>query len=250
MLLRLALVLCMTIFLIGCASPGKTDLTVEKDLAYPEFETFPTPRTFDGPGTVFRVDQTNTQIPVKQLSLNVKNVGEEQFATFKRTVGWNVGALAKYLGATDVLSNLQASGKAGSTAVLDVRLGKGQRFQAFDDDVRKAIKDAQIEYDRNSNYYVIIETIAVQNMYFDRNTNHSLSADAQAAVNSIVEASANADWHDNAKKTIDQDFGKPFYVFFKRVEILPPGNRLNPTTEPKLLKVVPGSQPLWTQEQE
>jgi hypothetical protein len=57
------------IWLVGCSRPVKPDL--DKVVVFEDFDTYPTPRTFDGPGYVFRVDKEKKKFPVLKLKVKV-----------------------------------------------------------------------------------------------------------------------------------------------------------------------------------
>jgi hypothetical protein len=128
------------------------DVTVSRILLS-GFQTFPTPRTFDGPGTVFRIAEDRTKFPVTTLIVRVQQVGKEQFANSTQTGQWTLGALLKFWGAQEILSDPEVSGKAGSSFQLTIQIGEGSRERTDDSEVAAALKAASIDYRDGSHYF-------------------------------------------------------------------------------------------------
>src|ERR1700730_1320420 len=98
-----ALVATVAVLLFsGCPPKPPKPLSTLPDLGLTGFQTFPTPRTFDGPGTVFRITRERIRFPVTRLNVPVEQAGDESFANYTKKVEWSLGFVLKYLGAQQV----------------------------------------------------------------------------------------------------------------------------------------------------
>src|SRR4051812_37496862 len=77
--------------------PRKVQVTGFPPLAYPGFQTWPTPRTFDPPGTVFVLDQDYLDYRAS-LGIPVRRVGTEDFASLSAHGKWTGSSLADFVG--------------------------------------------------------------------------------------------------------------------------------------------------------
>src|SRR5436190_17701464 len=66
-------------------------------LPFEGYTTFASPRTYDAPGTIYRVDRKGTKYHVMQLEVPV-TPGELSIPTLSTTIDTNLGAIANYLG--------------------------------------------------------------------------------------------------------------------------------------------------------
>ena len=206
------------------------DVTVSH-IRLPGFQTFPTPRTFDGPGTVFRIAEDRTKFPVTTLIVRVQQVGKEQFANSTQTGQWTLGALLKFWGAQEILTDPQILGKAGSSFQLTIQIGEGSRERTDDSEVAAALKAASIDYRDRSHYYVIRETIAVSEFTYRFARKADLTADIAAAVKKAAQARGNLKSDNSQEAEFFQKFAAPYRIFFTAEEIEAPTGLVG--TEPK-----------------
>jgi hypothetical protein len=220
--------------LTGCRSTG-APVGVGEHLSYPGFETFPTPRTFDGPGLVFRVDNTGKKFSVTQLPVRVEPVGEEEFPKLSQKSNWSAGLVANFL---SIVLNLDASSKY----TLEVSLGRGSRERTFDDAVDEALKEADIRFRRDNRYYIIRETIATPSVSLRLLDNDEASAKLKAEIDKKVSGDVEVDWRwgSEEKVTLVSDFAQPHRIFFLVDELLPPGHPVVGEGTIRRLPVAPG----------
>jgi hypothetical protein len=222
---------CSLIFLAGCSSSKLTDIS--RSLRYEGFDTFPTPRTFDGPGYVFRIEkQSKKKFPVTEL--NVKReppVGQEAFPSYNQIVRWSATLVASYLGAPETVITT-ASADASNDVDVQIKLGLGKRYRVYDDAVEEALKSARIRFREDSDYYVVREAIAVPTISVILARKATATAGIRAMFQKIVDTTANVHWEDQSKASLIQDFGQqPHYVFFTVDRVVPSGIGASETSE-------------------
>src|SRR5262245_38854124 len=91
--------LALTTLLAACVSPVAT---VEVNpIRYEDYLTFPSPRTLDKPGTVFRVTPDGIKLPVRTLTV-VTEPGAVAFPVFEAEYRMSAGVFAGMLGAAGI----------------------------------------------------------------------------------------------------------------------------------------------------
>lgn len=223
----------------GCvSSPSITPL--EKELVYPDFQTFPSPRTFDRPGTVFRINSRNQKAQVIELNLPV-TTGEEVLGNYTRTINWEFGALLNFVGMNSYLG----SANHASAVEVKMELLGARRERTFDKDVEEALRLAKITFYPDSTYYIIREAISVSAINYELVRSKHLEAEAQQAWWRMLKVTTNASEKQASREVLKQSFGRPHYIFYSVLEIPPPGKGF---TRPALRQLPVNEKLQWTEE--
>jgi hypothetical protein len=210
-------------------------------LKYPGFQTFPTPRTFDSPGTVFRIDSSGTRFPVTTLPVSVYG-GREALASYTALSNWTFAALLSYLMKAPSVEG-SATGSFGMR--VKVVLEGGVREGTFDAELDQSLKNALINYRKNNKYFVVRETISVSAIDYDFKGAGRLSTTIKETISKIVKGNQGLSWTDGSESTLKQKFDQPYRVFFTADELLSPGLGIGESAP----KRVPANEPLaWKQE--
>jgi hypothetical protein len=151
--------IAVSVTLAGCRTKGG-ELGIDPIVQYPGFKTFATPRTFDGPGTLFRIDEQGTRFPVAKLGVSVDDAGTETLPSTEWKKTWGLNAVLQYITLGTV------SGEASHATTLTVRFGPARRERTFDDDIDRAIV-SHGTWKEGSTYYVIRETIAFTTLEYE-----------------------------------------------------------------------------------
>lgn len=229
-----------------CA-PANTSITLsDADLKYPGFQTFPTPRTFDGPGTVFRLTADQHRFTVTLLKAKVDKVGTEEFPDYSSDVQWTLGVLVNFL-KVRLLSGPEAGAEVGRQVHLNVRLGTGYRERTYDDDIDQALRSAHLVFRRDSRYFIIREAIAVDSLSISANPSTKAGVDAHATLEKIATAEGSVHWQDDTHKSLVRTFAPPHYVFYLVDEILPPGTGVSGNSDPRRYRLT-DEDLRWTDE--
>jgi len=218
----------------------------------PGFMLFPTPRTFDGPGTVFRIDKGKTRFLVKRLAIKVDEAGTEELPVRSKSVTWTASALATFIGAPQIVQDARGSFKADSSLKSEISFGQGTRERTYDEDVTKALNAAHIPFNdhKDSKYYIIRETIAVSSINIVIEQSAALDASAKATLKQVVDNQADMKWSGADREALTKAFKQPHRVFYTAEEILPPGSGLATNSEPRLLPLSPNHPLSWDKEME
>lgn len=202
--------------LAGCNSLDRSSFDVGTHLRYPGFETFPTPRSFDGPGHVFRVDGAGKKFTVTQLGVRVDPVGEEEFPEYHQKSDWGANAVAKFM-------SVALSAGMSSDYTLEVSLGPGSRERTYDLDIDEQLLAAQLDFKPGNRYYVVRETIAVPWVKMTLLDTNEANARLRNAIDKkiIDDATLGWSWTSNDKVSLVRSFRTPHRLFFLADELTP-----------------------------
>lgn len=182
---------------------------------FPEFMMFPSVRSFDPPGTIFRVNAEGVRYDVVDLSGNVKVFGGSEAIpnqSGRRTVAGKTLFSALNMG--DV--SAAVSGAYDITLVIE----DATREKTNDVDIDKAIGAAlqSIALRRDSRYFVIRETIAARGLSFVLNSSDASEVAVQIKHN-VAQGNANVDVSGKSETTLVAKFDHAMRVFYKPEEI-------------------------------
>jgi hypothetical protein len=188
-------------------------------LKYPQFQTWPTPRDFDGPGTLFVLKDGYLEYQAT-LKVPAKEVGEETFGSQKFTSKWSGNVLARFFSV--VHSTLDTK----SDLDVDVRFGDARRVRVDPDETETAMR----EYARRTfdgDLYVILEAISVGEIHYTISSGTALTSEAEVNSATNADAQVTAKKTDDGKWVVDAIYKKPHYVFYrpKKVTFLQGLNR-------------------------
>lgn len=211
--LLLGFVLCSC---TATAPPSRVPITCpEKGM-----QVYSTPRNFDGPGTVFRIDPNGVKYPVTVLSIGTCEKCEEAFADHQGTTQSTLGAVLQYLKLGSLGVNAQRA------VTVSTKLQSGQRFRTLDDAVDPALKNAKIAFKPNNRYYLVRETTAFKSIDYTitsgRSANAELKADLATAIGDGTRAEGKVGWTSDDRSTLSQKFDTAYHVCFSAEEIIAP----------------------------
>lgn len=221
-LARAIVLVTLVISLSGCNGPKAVVGLDPNTIRYPGFETFPTPRTFDGPGTVFRIDRTGKRHFVAHLPVKVSGPHAEALATSADVSSVSIHAVAQLLANPSAFQNVAGSAGANSSALQTVDLGTGNRSRTDEGEMDAAIRASTFEFKPGNRYYVVREAIAVGKIEYVFAEWVGTNASLMATLKSIATGTAGITWQDAAARRMSQTFTTPHYLFFLPDEIFPP----------------------------
>lgn len=238
--------------LLSCRTSPRvppTNVTGGFDLSYPRFQTFPTPRTFDGPGEVFRIDQHGKRQPVTNVASQLPplSAGSEFLPRYSSKTHGTVDAMLAFLGRTTANASLDA--RARQQIDVTVELFEGERERSYDEPLKTVLQAYFDAYPmiEGSDYFVIRETIAFSKISYVFSQQDASTIGGELGVHQVailVGAHVRADEN---SWVLDQVFETPHRVFFNadrikrekgkgdqvgRIVLLPapPGLRWEPPT--------------------
>jgi hypothetical protein len=231
-------VLISALQLVGCTDAV---VTLPPNIKYPGMETYPTPRAFDSPGTIFRIDNAGVRHYVDTLDIHAEGPLDEALVQVKRDGTISLSLLAQLLGKLKAIDSGSASVKSDTNTVETVNLTGGHRFRAKDSDVDTAVTNLKLRFKPKNRYYVVRETVAVDAVEYTLTRAATTDAKAAAKINQMVDASAGITWKDQANNSLVQKFDKPRNFFYIRDEIFPPatGATAGPDSRPSHARVPP-----------
>lgn len=160
----IALLFGITISIGGCKS-------LEAPVGAPGLEgfvAFATPRDFDGPGTIYRIDPESKRFKVTKLETKPATGGEERIPKFTSTRDLSLSQLLEAIGAKAELLPATVNSELSSKRNTVIEATTGNRLQLSDEDVSAALQNwvSKNKPVAGSKYYLIRETIATQTLSY------------------------------------------------------------------------------------
>ncbi|WKB55690.1 hypothetical protein [Eleftheria terrae] len=132
------------------------------------FEAFSTPRSFDGPGTIYRIDADKKRFLVTTVVFKASGGGVEYLPSFASKRELSLSSLIETIGLKAEALPASAQGKLGSTRMATVQSVGGRRAVTSDEDVEGALRTwaTTAQPMDGSVYYLIRETIATEGLTY------------------------------------------------------------------------------------
>jgi hypothetical protein len=210
---RKALFVISIVFLLDVSCARQDPTLVHSGLQYPDFNTFPTPRTFDQPGTVFRINRMGNKLPVSLLKVPIHS-GKEAFSKYATRESWTLNTLAQFIG-LNLGTSLTDSGSYDVTLVLS----NGLREWTYDEDLDRSLEKVSISFRKDSRYFVIRETISVTNIDYELSNNAGMSAEIRGILNESIQARTDIVHSSKSLRSLKQVFPAPHRLFYTLDEI-------------------------------
>jgi hypothetical protein len=207
----------------ACASPA-IDGAFPAQVApvtEPGFQLFPTPRSGDGPGTVFRITPEGVRYDVVDLS------GALSPAVTVETYPLLIDSTARSLRGDVLLKFVAAGGRITTQLDRDVRvefmLGGARREKTTDVEIDRVLRPrlADIIWRPNDRYYVIRETILVDSMRLKIDRSSANQLDQDATFRTVAADTMRLRWSRDATYQLAQRFVPPQRVMYKVDRIEP-----------------------------
>lgn len=204
----------------------------------PGFFLYPSPRTFDGPGTIFRIDKDGERSPIADLSPMVRvTPGEEVIPRIVVSGRVNASALFAWVG-----HETSVKYSKGDSAVVEI-FGT-RREITYEADRNRVVDSAEkiIDWSRPGRVYLITEAILADsvNVHLRRETilgvGDSIQRDTSRA------RALRAYWSPSRATDLAVRFLRPHRVLYKAEQIVRT-DRLEPGSRATLR--VPVASPLW-----
>ena len=208
------------------------------------FQVFPSPRTFDPPGTIIRIDPSGVRYAVADLSGLLKITPREEAIPRLLVYGeFDVGAFFSWLGAP--------SGSAGfnriDSAVVEV--DGARREQTFDVDLARVEDSARslLDWRKPGRYFLIRETILADSVVIILSRSVRVATGASFATDSAAKRGVSVSWSPRAATRIGLKFRQPHRVFYK-LDLLTRVSRLENDTASALVRIPVGGTVRWSSE--
>jgi hypothetical protein len=252
--------------IIGCGSRGKEVTLRPNDVKYKDFDTYGTPREFDGPGTVYRVDRKGRQYHVYDLPVKLPHpLPREDLVQASGSRTFTLGVLADLFNVGSPPLGLRFGADAKRVAVTSINLGEGYRARPDDGGqidrlLAQASREKWFDFVPKNRYFVVRETVQVPQMHYSLAewTNAYASFLAKfpqvQASGSTTQGSVGGSASQSAitVQTIGRTYSAPRNLFYLPDEVYPPtaGIASGPPAEPRRVPVSPEERPVITKRME
>jgi hypothetical protein len=192
---------------------------------FPDFQMFPSARTFDPPGSIFRINHDGIRYDVADISSEVATTGgfeDIPDQTGRRRVDGN------FLGG---LLNDRASGSvsASGSYIVSLKVSGAVRESTSDLNLDRALALAlkEVSLRTDNRYFIIRETIAVRQVDYELATADLESVAAKVGVTPASNSKVALKQLDSGSSALIGRYETPYRLFYKVEQIQFNSNGLN-----------------------
>lgn len=205
------------------------------------FQIFPSPRTFDPPGTIFRVDNDGVRLPVADLSgMLTLTPQDEVIPTIAVRGKFDAGVFFSWL--SGKFRAVEHHRVDSATVVVS----GAKRERAFEANLKPVLDSAAhvVDWSQQGRVYLIVETVLADSVEINVSTTvvttigDSLKSDSARAHGIAVE------WQPSAATRIALRFSRPHRIFYKVIHLVR-RSPLEPDSLPRLLGVPVDTGLVW-----
>ncbi|CAM4111653.1 hypothetical protein [Pseudoalteromonas byunsanensis] len=213
---KLLTIICI-LSLFSCTNTPQPPVGI---LSSEGFAAFTTPRSFDNPGTVYRINENGKRFKVTEIQVPIEN-GMEELPKLSSLQTMSLGQLLQSIGASS--DKLSASIKLNLSRTKSILLeaNTGKRFTTRDDDVDNAFIAwaATAKPKDNSRYFIIRETVATKQLNYKVQSDwlNELKLDTDALELAGYEGNASVNGQDILE--MNREFSDYRNVWYKAEEV-------------------------------
>lgn len=204
------------IYLLYFIFAGCTHVLPGPTPALPDFTAFASARSFDAPGTIYRMDETGDIWQVTSLGLEPLS-GEEVLPRVVDTAEFSLKEVLETIGvpASQVPANATADFEQKHrffTESVD-----GIREYLTDEQIDKKIKVAfqNISIRESNRYFLIRETVKTKNINFTSSTSWVSNLGIEAKLKELVKGKAALKWVGGKEFSLQKKFDAPLRYWYK-----------------------------------
>jgi hypothetical protein len=206
-----------TIGLLCAALYGCTTIVeVPQGPKYEDFKVFASPRSFDPPGRVYRVQPDGQVFGVVTLQIKPQS-GVEAIPRIETRANFSLTELLETVGvaAEELPASVSAEIKRKREVTFEGLDAKREFLDDADLDkvLPKALADVRIRPDNK--YYIIRETISSEDVNYKMEKSWILNAGFEAQFKSILKNKAKLDWDSGEIFSINKKFSQPLRIWYK-----------------------------------
>lgn len=209
------------IFVSACTNPRPP----EGILAQEGFDTFATPRAFDGPGTIYRIDGEGRRYLVTTLDIILPDSEEEVVPKFTSQRELTVNQLLESVGAKAELLPAKVSANLNIKSNTTIESTTAGRIRLSDEKVDAALLKwrASTEPDDASKYYLIREIVATPGLRYKVEKGWLAAAVVDFKYLNVAGYKGEPKLVNADTIELDTKFSKPMNVWYKaqRITFLP-----------------------------
>lgn len=181
-------------------------------LHYPGFQTWPTLRDFDGPGTIFAISDGDFDIKDK-ISVSPTIAGTEIIGELESTGDWNASVLEKFLGKT-----LHLNAQSDSKIAVEFKPEGVQRWRVAAEGASDQIRDI-VRRHKGITLYLITEAISLQSVTYNLNRGLLVQAEPTLKKENFGTVELKQSNKQDSRVTVFRRFDHPFYLFYRAKKI-------------------------------
>lgn len=203
----------------GCSTAPSPRTITEGPVFERGFQIFPSPRTFDAPGTIFRIDSDDVRHPVADLSGLLQIVPQEEAIPRMTVKGmFNTGFFFSWLRGANRSLQYQRVDSAS------VGVSGAKREQAFEVNLQKVVDSARhvIDWKKSGKVYLITETILADSVQIHLSTSIRVTLGDSLKRDSASTHGIAVHWEPQRAADLSLHFPKPYRVFYKVEQLVRP----------------------------
>lgn len=219
--MRQFLALLTLVLIVACEQIGPPD----GPLKIEGFKAFPSPRTFDPPGRIYRVEPSGKVFGVGHLKVKVQK-GKEEIVDYKDTTNISLKQVLETIGVSatkfPVVANLELERKHR----FEVKSVSGIREFIDDEQVDQQLPLvlSRIKIRDGNQYYLIRETVLTDNIDYTAEKSWLVKLGIDAKFQNAVKAHSGLNWGTGQTFSLKKKFDELYRVWYKaeRLEIEQP----------------------------
>jgi hypothetical protein len=204
--------------LVGCATQIKPPNPLGEG-----FVAFESPRDFDGPGQVYRVDPQGAVYHVGEIKVEPKT-GTEQSKGMSTTANWSLATALKYTGAS--LGGVSPEASAQLSHERSVTIDSTSVTRQYIEDTDRPEEKVTallgtVKYRPNNKYYLIWETAATKEINVKGSRKSLGNAKVQAELKNVISGNAELKYDSESSFSLVAKFPKEMRVWYKPEKLEP-----------------------------
>jgi hypothetical protein len=214
--------LFVTVLTAGLLAGCGTTPTIP-DVIKEGFVAFESPRDFDGPGQVYRVDPKGAVYHVGEIKVEPKS-GTEQTKSISTKANWSFATALQYTGAS--LGGLSPEAKAQFSHERSVTIESTRVTRQYLEDTDNPEKKVTellgtVKYRPDNKYYLIRETAATKDINVKGSRKSLGNAKVQAELKSVISGNAELKYDNESSFSLVAKFPKEMRVWYKPERLEP-----------------------------
>ncbi len=184
------------------------------------FEAFATPRAFDGPGTIFRIDPDRKRLFVDSIAFKTSG-GQEFLPSVESSRELSLAQVAESIGAAAGALPVKVTADLSSKRLTSIKATSAERSRTSDKDVEDALRQwaTTAKPAPGNEYYLIRETVATLSLTYK--VSKSWLASLGLSAESLNRAGYKGEVKNTGGDSLEMDavFTKPLNVWYKAEKV-------------------------------
>lgn len=180
------------------------------------FQPYTSPRSFGGPGQVFRTDEAGVPWPVETLQF-ATTIGSEFLPKYVSSLEYSLEALLQTIGVTGVQLPASLSANAGRSSSVTLESTDASRLFVDDRYLDEALqgRGTGLRIRPGNSYFVVREAIQSKALTYKVQRKWLASFSAEADFIEVVKTKASPKLEGDEELSVEASFSKPMFLMYR-----------------------------------